>query len=97
MNFLKTLLWILIAALLAIFATANWNDVTIGLWGGLLVTIKLPFLMLIVFLLGWLPTWLLMRGKLWRLKRQSLDGNTGRPVPPPPAAPVADTMAEERL
>ena len=97
MNFLKTLLWILIAAAIAIFATANWSDVTLKLWGGLLLTIKLPFLLLIVFLLGWLPTWLLMRGKLWRMKRQSLDGNSGRPVPPPPAAPIAEEFAEERL
>lgn len=95
MNFLKTLLWILIAAALAIFATANWSDVTLRLWGGLLLTIKLPFLMLLVFLLGWLPTWLVMRGKLWRVKRQGIDGNAGRPVPPPPAATIVDTPAEE--
>jgi uncharacterized integral membrane protein len=97
MNFLKTLLWILIAAGLAIFATANWTDATIKLWGGLLVTIKLPFLLLIAFLAGWLPTWLVMRGKLWRLKRLGADGHAGTPVPPPPPASVAEEQAEERL
>lgn len=97
MNFLKTLLWILVAAALAIFATANWNDVTVQLWGGLLLTIKLPFLLLLVFLAGWLPTWLVMRGKIWRLKRIGPDGTIGQPVPPPPPAPATEEAAEERV
>ena len=97
MNFLKTLLWILIAAVLAIFATANWNDVTISLWSGLLVTIKLPFLLLIVFLIGFLPTWLVMRGKLWRARRIGADGSLGTPVPPPPAARPSDEQVVDPL
>jgi uncharacterized integral membrane protein len=96
MNFLKTLLWILIAAALAIFATANWTDATLKLWGGLLLTIKLPFLLLLAFLVGWLPTWLIMRGKLWRVKRLGADGHSGTLVPPPPQASVAEEPAEER-
>ena len=95
MNFLNTLLWILIAIALAIFATANWTDATLKLWGGLLLTIKLPFLLLLAFLVGWLPTWLIMRGKLWRLKRLGLDGHSGTPVPPPPPASSADEPVQE--
>ena len=95
MQFLRTLLWVLIAAVLSIFAAANWNDVTIQLWGGLLVTIKLPFLLLLAFLAGWLPTWLVMRGKLWRLRRQGPDGSVAMPVPPPPPAP-AHSEARDR-
>ena len=97
MNFLKTLLWILIAAGLAIFATANWTDATIKLWGGLLMTIKIPFLLLLAFLAGWLPTWLVMRGKLWRVKRMGAEGHSGTPVPPPPAASVAGEPVEQNL
>ena len=97
MNFLKTLLWILIAAGLAIFATANWTDATLKLWGGLLLTIKLPFLLLLAFVAGWLPTWLIMRGKLWRLKRLGADGHSGTPVPPPPPASVRDEPIEANL
>ena len=70
MQFLKTLLWILIAVLVAIVASNNWRDVTIDLWSNLQVDIKIPVLLLAMFLLGWLPTWLVMRGKLWRLKRR---------------------------
>ena len=91
MQFLRTLLWVLVAAVLSIFAAANWNDVTIALWGGLLVTIKLPFLLLLAFIAGWLPTWLIMRGKLWRTRRLGPDGSAGTPVPPPPPAPLTDT------
>lgn len=94
MQFLRTLLWVLVAAALSIFAAANWNDVTIALWGGLLVTIKLPFLLLLAFIAGWLPTWLIMRGKLWRARRLGPDGSAGTPVPPPPPAPLTD--ASER-
>ena len=94
MQFLRTLLWVLIAAALSIFAAANWNDVTIQLWGGLLVTIKLPFLLLLAFLAGLLPTWLIMRGRLWRARRLGPDGSSGTPVPPPPPAPTASFEGE---
>lgn len=90
MQFLRTLLWVLIAAGLSIFAAANWSDVTVKLWGGLLVTIKLPFLLLLAFLAGLVPTWLVMRGKLWRIRR-ALEPASAVAVPPPPsAAPSAD-------
>ena len=97
MQFLRTLLWVLIAAVLSIFAAGNWNDVTIHLWGGLLLTIKLPFLLLLAFLAGLLPTWLVMRGKLWRMTRQGPDGSTATPVPPPPPAPLTSERTEPAL
>ena len=70
MQFLKTLLWVLVAVLVAIIASNNWRDVTVDLWSNLQLDIKLPVLLLAVFLAGLLPTWLVMRGKLWRLKRR---------------------------
>ena len=83
MQFLKTLLWVLIAVLVAIIASNNWRDVTLDLWSNLQADIKLPVLLLALFLLGMLPTWLVMRGKLWRLKRRiALD------IPAVPAPPV---------
>ena len=86
MQFLKTLLWVLVAVLVAIIAGSNWRDVSLDLWSNLQVDIKLPVLLLAVFLAGLLPTWLVMRGKLWRLKRHiALDVP---PVPAPPATPV---------
>ena len=83
MQFLKTLLWVMIAVLVAIIASNNWRDVTIDLWSNLQADIKLPVLLAAMFLAGFLPTWLVMRGKLWRLKRRiALE------VPPVPAPPA---------
>ena len=42
MNFLRTLFWVVVAVSLAIFATRNWNDVTINLWGNIQAEVKLP-------------------------------------------------------
>lgn len=94
MRFLKILLWVLVAVLAIIFAGANWRDVDITLWGGLILTIKLPFLLLLVALIAWLPTWLIGRGRVWRLQRQ-IAVEHSRPVPPPPPAPASIADDEE--
>jgi uncharacterized integral membrane protein len=70
MQFLKTLFWVLIAVVVVLFATRNWSDVTLSLWGDIQADIKIPILLLIVLLLGWLPTWLIMRTKLWSARRR---------------------------
>ena len=87
MQFLRTLLWVVIAAFVAIIASQNWRDVTLDLWGDLQADIKIPVLLIFAFLLGFLPTWLIMRGKLWRLKRRIAQEEVVQPVPaaPPPA------------
>ena len=72
MQFLKTLLWVVIAVFLAILASRNWHDVTLNLWGDIQADIKVPVLIFVTFLLGWLPLLLLHRAKVWRL-RQRLD------------------------
>ena len=86
MQFLKTLFWMVLAVSVAIFATRNWRDVTVDLWGPLQADIKLPILMGLMLLLGWLPTWLIMRGKLWQAKRKLLL--LERPTVQPGAAPA---------
>ena len=91
MQFLKTLLWVLIAVVIAIIASDNWRDVSLDLWSNLQVDIKLPVLLLAVFLAGLLPTWLVMRSKLWRLRRHIALDVPPIPAPPalaPPAVPV---------
>jgi uncharacterized integral membrane protein len=88
MQFLRTLFWVVIDALVAIIASENWRDVTLDLWGNLQADIKIPILLIITFLIGFLPTWLVMRGKLWRLKRR-LATEEVKPVPAAPPAPSA--------
>lgn len=104
MQFLKTLMWVLLAVLLAVLASANWRDVTLDLWGSLQVDIKIPVLIGLTFLLGFVPVWLVMRGRLWRLKRRlavlehqqaSSVAPALDPVPAPPSEAVAISEPEE--
>jgi lipopolysaccharide assembly protein A len=70
MHFLKTLFWILVAVIVTFFAYRNWAPVTLNLWGDIQVDIKIPLLLLLFFVLGWLPTWLIMRARLWTCRRR---------------------------
>jgi len=87
MQFLKTLFWIVVAVSLAIFANHNWSDVTVNLWGNLQADVKIPILLLIVFLAGFLPTYIVMRGRLWQMKRKLILAE--RPMVTAPPAPTA--------
>lgn len=101
MHFLKTLFWVILAAGLVLFARENWVPVPINLWSGLIAEVKLPFLVLIAFLLGFLPTYLFYRGRIWTLRRQMsrpervsvANQPVGADAPPPPAAAAADDGA----
>lgn len=86
MQFLKTLVIIMIAVVFVVFAYNNWQAVTVDLWGGLELVTKLPVLLLLTFLAGFLPLWAYHRTASWRLKRRiaTLEGNLARN-----AAPVA--------
>jgi putative membrane protein len=70
MQFLKTVFWVLLAVVAVLFATHNWTDVRVSLWSDLVWDTKLPFLLLIAFLIGFVPTWSLMRTRLWSHKRR---------------------------
>jgi uncharacterized integral membrane protein len=94
MNFLRTLFWVVVAVSLAIFANRNWNDATLNLWGDIQADVKLPFLLLIMFVLGFLPPYFLMRSRLWSLRRKLALAE--RPTPAlTPASP--DVGGEETL
>lgn len=82
MQFLRTLFWVVLAVFLAIMARNNWTDITINLWGSLQADIKLPLLVFIAAFLGFLPTYLWLRARLWSLERRLSVAN--------PPAPVAD-------
>ena len=92
MNFLKTLFWVVVAVSLAIFATRNWNDVTVSLWGNLQADVKLPVMLLLTFLVGFLPTFLVLRGRIWALRRKLAlaERPAVTPIPAPPATPIID-------
>jgi len=83
MNFLRTLFWVVLAVSLAIFANRNWSDVTLNLWGNIQAEVKLPFLLLITFLVGFLPLYIIMRGRVWNLRRKLAVAERSAMVPPP--------------
>jgi len=70
MQFLKTLFWVLVAVVVVLFAARNWTPVTLNLWGDIQADIKIPILLLVIFLLGFLPTYLVMRTRLWTHRRK---------------------------
>lgn len=84
MQFLKTVLWALLAVLVFFFGYRNWFDVTVSLWGDIQADIKLPVLLLIVFLIGFLPTWSLMRTRIWGHRRriEAMERNRVASMPP---------------
>ncbi len=92
MQFLKTLFWVVVAVTLVLFAMANWFAVTLNLWGGLQADVKLPLLLLFAFLLGFVPTFLLYRARLWALRRR-IDG--AQAVANVPAANLPAAVAPE--
>jgi uncharacterized integral membrane protein len=94
MQFLKTLFWVLVAVVVALFASRNWSSVTLNLWGDILVSIKLPLALLIAFLIGLLPMWLRMRARLWSADRriEALERQQA-----PIATPSAPITADEPL
>jgi uncharacterized integral membrane protein len=85
MQFLKTLFWMAVAVVVALFAWVNWNPVTLNLWGDLQADVKIPVLLALSFALGFLPPFLFLRGRLWSARRriEALE----RSVAPPLAAP----------
>jgi uncharacterized integral membrane protein len=95
MQFLKTLFWVLIAVVVVLFASRNWFDVTLNLWSDIQADIKLPLLLLIVFLIGFLPTWLISRARLWSHRRRidAMERNRLASLPAEPAAEDGELTA----
>jgi len=86
MHFLKTLFWVILAVIAVVFSLRNWAPVPISLWAGLTAEVKLPVLIVLGVLIGFVPTYAIHRTKLWRLKRRidNLERNallSGTPAP----------------
>lgn len=100
MQFVRTLIWVLILAALLIFTAFNWRPVEVQIWTNLVLETKIPALVIVAFLLGLVPTWLLHRGTKWRLNRRishletaarsSAAPRTSEPLSPTPP-PVTKT------
>jgi hypothetical protein len=101
MQFLKILFWCLLAFVAALFTYGNWGPVPIHLWGGLEALVNLPLLLLVVFLIGFLPTHGYHSARRWRLRQRLAQAEealaTTRALvlaPRPPAVPEPPVSAE---
>jgi uncharacterized integral membrane protein len=81
MNFLKTLFWVLLAVLVYAFSSGNWFDVTLTLWSDLRADVKLPLLLLVAGLIGFVPTFLILRSRIWAVQRR-LEAHERSSAPP---------------
>lgn len=70
MGFLRTLFWIAITVVVVVFSFRNWLPVTINLFGDMQADVKLPVLLLIAFLVGFVPVYVWHRAYRWRQKRR---------------------------
>ena len=87
MQIVRTILWVLLFAGLMFFSFFNWKEVEVQIWTNLVLETKVPALVIVSFLLGMIPTWLLHRGTRWRLMRRIKTLETAARVPQ--VAPVA--------
>jgi uncharacterized membrane protein YciS (DUF1049 family) len=90
MQFLKTLFWVLVAVVVALFLRANWTPITLNLWNDIQADTKLPVVLVIAFALGWIPTWLILRTRIWSLRRRIEAMERNRLAALPPETAVAE-------
>jgi len=98
MQVIRTIVWVLLLVAFVIFAIANWEPgITVRIWQNLVVETKLPAVMLVAFLLGLVPMWLIHRTTKWTLQRRvnalesAARATAMAPAspPPPPASEPA--------
>ncbi|WP_242127880.1 hypothetical protein [Sphingobium sp. Sx8-8] len=103
MQFLRTAWWVVIAVAAALFFKANNRPVDIKIWGDIIWSTKIWFPMLLAYLLGALPFWIMARATRWRMKRKlenterALVAATAAPAVPSPSIPAADSPAAPSL
>ena len=95
MQFIRTVIAVIAAVILLIFSVNNWTPIQVRIWDSLVFDTKLPALVVIAFLAGLIPMWLVAKAGRWRLKRriQTLENAVlaaSLAVNQPEPAPVAD-------
>ena len=101
MQIIRTIFWVVIAALLVTFIMLNLKPVPVILspkgLGDLAVDWPVGIIAVAFFMAGLLPMWLLSKASRWRLKRRiaSLENSVRAAMPTPPLAPhTADDHAD---
>jgi uncharacterized integral membrane protein len=99
MQIFRTVLWILVTAILVAFIAMNWTKVPVNLWpldNGSYLHFEWPvgIVALLFFALGALPMWLYARTAKWRLNRRiaSLENSVRATSVVAPAAEAPATL-----
>ena len=95
MQIVRTIGWVLLLFSLLAFSFFNWKPVEVQIWSNLVLETKLPALVVVSFLLGLVPMWLVHRASKWRATRRinALETATNRLATPAPAPAAAATPA----
>ena len=90
MKIVRTIVWVLLLVALLIFSVNNWSPVEVKIWEGLVLETKIPALVVIAFLIGLVPMWLLHRASRWNNERRiaSLESAARASAMAPAATPV---------
>jgi uncharacterized integral membrane protein len=93
MQIIRTILWVIVTAMLVAFIAMNWTKVPVNIWpldDGNYLHFEWPvgIVALLFFALGALPMWIVHRAGRWRLKRRihSLEHTMQASTPVTPAA-----------
>jgi len=92
MQVLRTLVWIVVTAVLVAFVAMNWERAPVNIWplevGYLHFEWPVGIIALVFFALGLGPMWLLRRADRWRLNRRivSLENSVRAAAAAPPLA-----------
>ncbi len=90
MQIVRTILWVLLLVGLLAFSLANWTAVEVKIWENLVVETKIPALVIVSFLLGLVPMWLIHRGSKWRLQRRISNLETAQTQRGPGSSPASN-------
>lgn len=98
MQSVRTALWVAMAVLLTLFAVANFDEVQVWVFPGYRADTYVSVVVVVSFLLGFLPPYLVNLGNRWRLQRrikqqdETIAMLRPAPAPAPPAVPAAPVV-----
>ena len=100
MQIIRTIVWVLLLVALLLFSAFNWKPVEVKIWEGLVLETKIPALVVVSFLVGLVPMWMLHRANRFYMSRRISSLETAArsaavtPVapPPPPEEPASERI-----
>ncbi|MEA3389352.1 lipopolysaccharide assembly protein LapA domain-containing protein [Sphingobium sp. CCH11-B1] len=92
MQFLRTAFWVVIAVAAALFFKANNKPLDIKIWGDIVWETRVWFPILLAFLAGALPFWIMARVTRWRLRRQMDSSERALAAATAASAPVTPAV-----